>query len=309
MRVVVFGATGVQGAAQLSALTAAKHTPIAVSRRPTSAPEFPAAETRIADLNDLPSVRAAVSGADAVFLNMPSFQPPGPLIAAAKAIGEEAAKQPSIKFIVFNTSMPVPEKSAGIEAQESRREMRRVLREGTKGSGVAVVSIQPVVYLDNLLAGWTLPRLRDEGRIVYCHKPDLEVSWICHDDLAALMVAVLGKEAGEMDGRDIPVGGPETVRLSQLAEKLGRAWGREVGYENQSVPEFATEFGDRIGDAVSGLEKEAVVDEMRRAYAWYNDAEEKPFRVDMGPVLKELPAELTAIEEWGRRKGCPIQAK
>ncbi|TDZ68079.1 NAD(P)H azoreductase [Colletotrichum trifolii] len=305
MRVAVFGATGEQGVAQISALTAANHTPIAVSRRPTLTGEA-TVETRLADLNDLDAVRAAINGVDAVFLNLPSFQPPEPLIAAARVIGQEATKQPSLKLIVLNTSMPVPEKSANIETQEDRREIRRVLREETELSGVSVVSIQPVVYLDNLLSGWMLHRLRDEGRIVYCHKPDLEVSWISHDDLAALMVAALTRDPKDLDGRDIPVGGPETVRLSQLAEQLSTAWGREVGYESQSVKDFATEFSERIGDAMAGLEKEGVVDEMRRAYAWYNNAEEKPFRVDMGPVLEVLPAKLTSIEAWGRRKGSPF---
>ncbi|TDZ20515.1 NAD(P)H azoreductase [Colletotrichum orbiculare MAFF 240422] len=305
MRVAVFGATGEQGVAQISALTAANHTPIAVSRRPTLTGEA-TVETRLADFNDLDAVRAAINGVDAVFLNLPSFQPPEPLIAAARVIGREATKQPSLKLIVLNTSMPVPEKSANIETQEDRREIRRVLREETELSGVSVVSIQPVVYLDNLLSGWMLHRLRDEGRIVYCHKPDLEVSWISHDDLVALMVAALTRDPKDLDGRDIPVGGPETVRLSQLAEQLSTAWGREVGYESQSVKDFATEFSERIGDAMAGLEKEGVVDEMRRAYAWYNNAEEKPFRVDMGPVLEVLPAKLTSIEAWGRRKGSPF---
>ncbi|KAI8309690.1 hypothetical protein K4K61_001422 [Colletotrichum sp. SAR11_59] len=333
MRVAVFGATGVQGAAQISALASASHHSIAVTRRsvdPTTtlkssdadgsgadaaarAALAAAAETRTADFTSVETLPATLAGADAVFLNLPSFQPREPLVAAAKAIGEEAAAQAAtVKLVVFNTSFPVPEKDAGIEAQETRREMRRVLREATKGSGVAVVSLQPVVYLDNLLEGWALPRLRDEGRIVYCHKPDLEVSWICHDDLAALMVAALERDPKELDGRDIPVGGPETVRLSQLAEKLGRAWGREVGHENQSVDDFAGEMAAALKGALesqAGKEVETVVEETRKAYTWYNEAEEKPFKVDMGPVLKEFPAKLTPIEEWGKRKGCPIKTK
>ncbi|OHE90579.1 hypothetical protein CORC01_14126 [Colletotrichum orchidophilum] len=310
MRVVVFGATGGQGIAQISALKEANHHPIAVSRRPRAA-SSPPIETRIAELTDRAAVRAALSGAEAVFLNLPSFQPADFLYAAAKAIGAEAAAQSStLKIIVFNTSFPVPEKDVGIEAQEHRRETRRLLREAVKGSGVALVSIQPVVFLDNLLEGWALPRLRDEGRIVYCHKPDLEVSWISLDNLALLMVAVLTRDPAEFDGRDIAVGGPETVRLSQLAEKLGHAWGREVGYENQTVDQFSQEMAAALKSQMqSGKELEVVVDETRRAYTWYNDAEENPFKVDMAPVLKELQVTLKGIEDWGRLKGCPIQTK
>ncbi|EXF75910.1 hypothetical protein CFIO01_00395 [Colletotrichum fioriniae PJ7] len=309
MRVVVFGATGGQGIAQISALKAANHYPIAVSRQPRTT--SPPVETRIAELTDRSAVRAALSGAEAVLLNLPSFQPADFLYAAAKTIGAEAAAQWStLKIIVFNTSFPVPEKNVGIEAQEHRRETRRILREEVKGSGVALVSIQPGVFLDNLLEGWALPRLRDEGRIVYCHKPDLEVSWISLDNLALLMVAALARDPAELDGRNIVVGGPETVKLSQLAEKLGRAWGRKVGFENQTVDQFSEEMAAALKSQMqSGKELEVVVDETRRAYTWYNDAEEKPFKVDMAPVLEELKVSLTGIEDWGRLKGCPIQIK
>ncbi|KXH53619.1 hypothetical protein CSAL01_11532 [Colletotrichum salicis] len=309
MHVVVFGATGGQGIAQISALRAANHHPIAVSRQPRTT--SPPVETRVAELTDRPAVRAALSGAEAVLLNLPSFQPANFLYAAAKAIGAEAAAQSStLKLIVFNTSFPVPEKNVGIEAQEHRRETRRILREAVQGSGVALVSIQPGVFLDNLLEGWALPRLRDEGRIVYCHKPDLEVSWISLDNLALLMVAALARDPAELDGRNIVVGGPETVKLSQLAEKLGRAWGREVGYENQTVDQFSEEMAAALKSQMqSGKDLEVVVDETRRAYTWYNEAEEKPFKVDMAPVLEELKVSLTGIEDWGRLKGCPIQIK
>ncbi|KAF4778168.1 hypothetical protein HER10_EVM0000776 [Colletotrichum scovillei] len=297
MRVVVFGATGGQGIAQISALKAANHYPIAVSRQPRTT--SPPVETRIAELTDRSAVRAALSGAEAVLLNLPSFQPADFLYAAARTIGAEAAAH-----------FPVPEKNVGIEAQEHRRETRRILREEVKGSGVALVSIQPGVFLDNLLEGWALPRLRDEGRIVYCHKPDLEVSWISLDNLALLMVAALARDPAELDGRNIVVGGPETVRLSQLAEKLGRAWGRKVGFENQTVDQFSEEMAAALKSQMqSGKELEVVVDETRRAYTWYNDAEEKPFKVDMAPVLEELKVSLTGIEDWGRLKGCPIQIK
>ena len=40
-----------------------------------------------------------------------------------------------------------------------------------------------------------------------------------------------------------------------------------------------------------------------KAYSYYNDVPE--FEVDMEPVLKELPAKLTTIEDWASRHPVP----
>ncbi|KAK1764208.1 hypothetical protein QBC33DRAFT_561952 [Phialemonium atrogriseum] len=303
MRVVVFGASGVQGAAQVAAVARAGHHPVAVSRSPKPLQiDGQTVETAAADFTDQAALDSAVRGADIVFLNLPStsFQEAEPVIAAAKAVGEAVMRAPSVQLVVFNTSMPVPPSSHGIEAQEHRREIRDLLR----ARGIPLVSIQPVVFLDNLLEGWALPPILDTSTVVYCHAETLDVSWICHDDLARLMVAAMERGPGIVAGRDFAVGGPETVRLAQLTERLARGWGRPLDHESQSVDEFCDRISEAMG-ARSGLDAAVVVDQMRRAYTWYNEAPERPFRVDMGPVLEELPAALTTIEEWARRHPLP----
>lgn len=46
----------------------------------------------------------------------------------------------------------------------------------------------------------------------------------------------------DLAGRNFPVGGPETVYLSQLTEKLSKAWGKELKYENQTVRDFCDKY-------------------------------------------------------------------
>lgn len=298
MRVTVFGASGVQGHAQVLALHRAGHHPVAVSRNPKPLEiDGKQIETFAADFADKEAIKLSMKDAEAVFLNLPStsFQPSEPVIAAARTVGEATQQTTSIKVIVFNTSMPVPETSKGIEAQDHRRIMQNLLRDELR---LPVICIQPVCFIDNLLEGWAWPPIRDRDTIVYCHKPTLDVSWICHDDIAAIMIEAMKRP--ELAGRNFAIGGPETVRLPQLAEKLGKAWGREMGYEFQSIEDFC----QKIGKAMEGranIDAQVLMDQMFRAYTWYNDAPEEPFKVDMEPVLKELPARLTGIEEWGRR--------
>jgi uncharacterized protein YbjT (DUF2867 family) len=300
MRVTVFGATGVQGSAQVRALAAAGHDPVAVSRAPEPwTIDGKEIETFAADYRDLASLAEAVVGSDAVFLNMPStsFQAAAPLIAAVDVIARAAAASPTTKMLVFNTSLPVSETTRGYAAQDARFEMRRLIFE----SGVPAVSIQPVVFLDNLM-GWGWPSIATRNTIVYPHKETLDVSWICHDDVAALMIAAM--ERPHLAGRSFAVGGPETVRLPELARKLGRAWGRPLTYESQDIAEFCEMMVGVLGNNAS-LDADRLADELRRIYTWYNSSDERPFCVDMAPVLKELPVELTPIETWAKRQRIP----
>jgi uncharacterized protein YbjT (DUF2867 family) len=294
MRVVVFGATGVQGRHQVAVLARAGHEVIAVSRspKPTSIDGIKV-ETFSADFTDNAAISQVLQGADYVFLSLPStsFNPSEPILAAAKAIGK-LSKEAGVKLLIFNTSMPVPLVPQGIKAQDDRREMRQLLR----NSGIPVISIEPVVYLDNLLEGWALPPIRDENRVVYCHKPDLEVSWICHHDVAQLMLAAMSRP--ELAGRNFAVGGPETVVLSELTEKLSRAWGRNLSYENQTVADFCDKISANMKGR--GLDSELIGKQMFKAYTYYNEAPDHPFCIDMRPVLKELPVKLTPIKDWAR---------
>lgn len=295
-RVTVFGASGVQGAAQVRALVQAGHHPVAVSRNPKPLNiDGKDVETYAADFSDATALEGAVKDAEIIFLNLPStsFQPAETTIAAANSVGEAAKKTASIKLIVFNTSMPVPDESKNIEAQDDRR----VMRESLRGMGLPVISMQPVCFLDNLLEGWAWPPIRDRSTLVYCHKPTLDVSWISLDNLARLMIECISRP--DLAGRNFAVGGPETVRLPQLAEKLSKGWEKEIKHEFQTVEDFCEKIGAAMRER-SGIEADVLMEQMYRAYRWYNDALEEPFNIDMGPVLKELPAKLVGIEEWGR---------
>ena len=301
MRVVVFGATGDQGSAQVRALVAAGHRPVAISRQPrpwTVAGQT--VETRAADFSDAASLVRACAGADAVFLNLPStsFQAAEPLVLAASQIAQAAAALPGLQMLVFNTSLPVPQERRGFAAQDARHEMRRQIF----ATGVPAVSIEPVVFLDNLLKGWAWPSIARDDCIVYAHRQTLEVSWICHDDLAALMLAAL--ERPHLAGRSFAVGGAETVRLPVLAEKLGRAWNRPLRWQSQSIDDFCQRMR-QVFEGRSSLEADRLIGELHRIYTWYNESPEHPFHVAMAAVLHELPVQLTPIEAWAARQVLP----
>ena len=192
--------------------------------------------------------------------------------------------------------MPVPETTKHVKAQDDRREMLRLIR----STGLPTISIQPVVFLDNLLEGWARPALVERETILYCHQTTLDVSWICHYDIAQLMIAAMSHP--ELAGRNFAVGGPETVRLPQLTEILSKAWGKTLKYESQSVDDFCNKISESMGTR-SGLDTEVVIKQMRKAYTYYRESDE--FKVDMTEVLKELPVKLTPIREWASQHPFP----
>ncbi len=305
MRVVVFGASGVQGQAQVIELVRAGHHPVAVSRSPKPLEvDGTPVETAAADFGDRAGVAKALEGAEIVFLNLPStsFQRADVVVSGGRLIGEEIKKSLSVRLTVFNTSMPVPDECQEIRAQDDRRTIRDDLR----AQGLPVVSIQPVCYLENLLEGWAMPPIRDRHTLVYCHKPTLRACWISHIDVAKLMISAMARP--QLAGRNIPVGGPETVRLVELAEKLSRGWGVPLQCENQTVADFCDAMGDAMRKRAS-IDVDRIIAQMFKAYTWYNEDPSDPFIVDMDAVLKELPLDkpLLTIEEWARIKPFPTK--
>lgn len=257
-------------------------------------------ETIALDFSDPTSLDQVLEQGEIVFLNLPStsFQTSEPVIAAAKAIGEAAVKSKRVRLLIFNTSMPVPEVTQSIKAQDDRREMRRLLR----ATGLPVISIQPVVFIDNLLEGWARPPLVERDTIVYCHQESLEVSWICHHDIAQFMIAAMDRP--DLAGRNFPVAGPETVCLPQLTEKLSRAWSRPLKYKSQDVDDFCDKIS-QVMKARSSLNLDQVISDMRKAYTYYRESDE--FKPDMAEVLELLPIVQTPIETWARLHPLPAR--
>jgi predicted dinucleotide-binding enzyme len=73
MRVVVFGASGVQGAAQVKALTDAGHTAVAISRNPKPLEiNGTKVETVALNFDDEQGVADVLKDADVIFVNLPS---------------------------------------------------------------------------------------------------------------------------------------------------------------------------------------------------------------------------------------------
>lgn len=294
-RVLVIGATGDQGAAQVRELLASGQEVFAAARG-ASAERLPAGARPVAlDLLEPDSLPAALEGVETVFLNLPSasFTDPGMVLRGFRNFlaAAEAARPGRI---VFNASLYVGDQPAGHVAHDTRYQIIQQLLD----SPVDATAVCPVIFMDNLLRGWAWPALRDRQVLSYPHAEDLPVSWICLADVARIMIR-LATEAGAANQRFV-VGGPEPLRGAETAAALSRAWGREIGFESLPVESFAHNMGELFA-ADDPVAARRIKRDLAAVYRWYNEARPSPFTVDMTGFLAHYPMPLRTVEDWARQ--------
>ncbi len=297
-KVLVVGATGTQGRAQVRALSLQGYPVSALSRQARSldSGELPGGVTYLeGDLLQPSSLPAALAEADTVFLNLPSasFNPPERIVAACRNF-LTAAELVGTQRVVFNASLYVGDVPVGHVAHDSRLEIIRLLL----SSAIPVTAVCPVIFMENLLQDWALPDLLAADRLYYPHAPDLPVSWITLDDVARIMIRLAGDDRA-IDRRFV-VGGPLALRGEETAVALGRAWGRTIRFENRPVDEFAQAMAALFAESDPSAQRRIRAD-LSAVYRWYNEQQPSPFTVDMTDFLAEFPLALTPVEEWARR--------
>jgi len=293
-RVLVVGATGNQGAAQVAALLASGHSVLAATRGTRSASLPPGARKVRLDLLEPDSLFAAMAGVDTVFLNLPSasFTDPETILLGSENL-LAAAKRTRPRRIVFNASLYVGERTTGHVSHDTRlRIVRRLLE-----TPIDATIVCPVIFMENMLQGWALPALRDRQVLSYPHADDLAVSWISLADVARIMMT-LAARSDAIDQRFV-VGGPEALRGPETAAALSRAWGREIRFESLPVEQFAY----RMASLLSGKDKSAparIARDLEAVYRWYNGARPSPFTVEMKDFMRRYALSLQSVEEWAR---------
>ena len=307
--ILVFGATGDQGHSLVRQLVAGGYKVRAATRDPAQFPaHFPAADFRAvdfravdfravqavaADFADQASLDAAALGADGIVMHLPFTFDRDYAVSMGRGIAL-AAKRAKLKRIVFHTSCVVMDEDLGLAGHDARRDIERELL----ASGVSCVFIRSSVFMDNIVRVWAKPSIVNHGIFAYACKPDLRVSWVCQDDIAAYMIA-----AYELD-KPAPhylVGGPETLVGAEVAERLSTATGRTVTFRSLHPDEFAGAMSKLVtGDA--HFEPGSLYDRIAEFYRWYNAQPVSPLAVDLRPVLSVLAVRPTPMLVWAQQQ-------
>ena len=295
-RILVLGATGDQGHPLLTRLIAAGMTPVAALRNPKAlaGTEFAAVETVAADIYDEASMIAAAAGMDGIAAHLPfvfdraKAQQMGANIAAAGRVN-------GVQKIVFHTSCHIAEADIGSPAMDGRRDIIAAIA----GSGCGWAIIESRVFMDNMIRSWNKPGIVNKGVFAYPAKPDLKISWICLDDVAAFMVEALANP--DLPSGRYRVGGPEALVGDEVAAVLSEAAGRPITFKSLTPDDFASAMSLLVTGSPD-VQPLSIYDGMAAFYRWYNAQPQSPLVVDPAEMAQHFQHRPASLATWAARQ-------
>ncbi|KAJ7665590.1 hypothetical protein B0H17DRAFT_1019278 [Mycena rosella] len=246
----IFGATGTQGSAVLSAVLAdGAFTPRAVTRNPESdsakALKAKGVEVVKGDLFDVESLKEAIKGSDAVF-GVTNFWDPAVFPGTPNGSGEivqgknlvDAAKAVGVKFFVWSGLPSSTALSNGKHSKVYHFDSKAEIWEYLKSSGVPCAAVDTGYFADNLVGyasilwalqktntGYTIPVAK------YSPTSTQTFTWVAND-LGPSVVALLknyGDSTKNILGKAFPVV-TFIETYPAVANKISAAIGKEVTF-------------------------------------------------------------------------------
>ena len=289
--VLVYGATGVQGEGILEQLLDDGHTVRAQTTSPerTDTLEQRGVNPVVATLDDHDALRAANESVSKVVLTTPSGYPSETVRLFGKnAI--DAAERAAVDLFVLNTSAPIPDDESDVTYYEDRRFLERYLER----SSLPFVSLRPTIYLENLVEPHAAEQIVNDGVVAFPAPSEMRAAWICVEDLGAFVAETLTHP--EWSGRRIPIGGPEILTGTDIAEQFSAAMGRSIEYRQIPLDEFEAQLSETMGPDVGKM-----IPEM------YQRVERHPdsglYERDAAELRQLFPdIDLTSLKTWIERR-------
>lgn len=263
LSVLVSGATGQQGGALARVLLEKGHRVRAFVRRPDS-PEAAelerlGAELEEGDFEEPSTIERAARGMDALFVVATPFEAGMEAETRHGIAAADAAKTAGVSHLVYS-SVANADKDTGIPHFDSKRKVEVHI----ESLGVPYTIVAPVYFMDNLLAPWTLPQLK-EGRLPVALPSSRPLQQVALSDIAAFTGVVL-ENREEFEGRRVDIASDELAG-EEAAEVLTRVTGREIEYVElplEQVRQAMGEDGARMFEWFDEVGYSADVESLRR---------------------------------------------
>src|ERR671917_96984 len=240
LSVLVTGATGQQGGALAQVLLDKGHRVRAFVRRPDSpeAKELERLGARLAEGNfEEPStIEDAAKGMDAVFIVATPFEAGMEAETRHRIAAADAAKAAGVSHLLYS-SVANADRNTGIPHFESKRKVE----EHIEGLGIPYTIVAPVYFMDNLLAPWTLPQLK-EGRFPMALPASRPLQQIALSDIVAFTALVLENREEFVDRR-VDIASDELAG-EEVAEVLTRVTGHEISYVELLLEQVRQAMGE-----------------------------------------------------------------
>jgi uncharacterized protein YbjT (DUF2867 family) len=239
--ILVIGGRGKIGSALIGELVAREVSVRALVRSGESADSMPGGvETVVGDLADRESLRAALSGAEKVFL----LCGPTPAEVELNRNAIDLAKEANVELLVRSSILGSNPDSPATFVRD-HGECDEYLRE----SGVPHAILRPNLFLQNVPEN-TIPSIDADGNF-YANAGDARISMADTRDVAAAAAAVLLGSGHE--GKVYELTGPEALSYHDVAAKLSDEMGRKITYvdaPDDAVREALLGFG--VGEWLAG---------------------------------------------------------
>lgn len=243
--VLVYGATGSQGASIVRAMVGAVSSVRGIARDEGESEVVRAmgATPARANLDDPGSLRRASEGASSAVLVLPlEYEVERAVNHGRAAI--DAAVDAGVRHLVFDTSMRWPSERTAVPAFEIKREVAHYLA----SRPIAATVLRPTFYLENLLGPWTLPGIVRDGVFAYPLPATLAAAWVSHADVALAAVAAVQRSSS---AGTLEVGGPRAVTGPEIAHALSARLGRTISYVPIAPDAFEQALAPAVGPAAA----------------------------------------------------------
>ena len=273
--VLVAGATGSQGGAVADALLSRGHTVIALTRNPEleSARKLVERGATVAagDFTERDLLIRAATGADTAYIMTTPFET-GTAAETEQGIAMvEAMKAAAIGHLVFG-SVASADQGTGIPHFDSKYEIEKRLA----SVGVPYSIVAPVYFMENLLAPWNLPALR-EGKLAVAMPADRPLQQVAVSDIGAFAAALIERREAVF-GKRYDIAGDELTG-AQMAAAVSKASRREIRYEGFSP------------DVLRGQSEDLAL-----MFEWFDRV---GYSADMEALRREFPeVPWLTFEEW-----------
>ena len=283
---LVVGATGVLGM-EICRLLAGDGKPVRALVRPTSA-EGKKAELRKlgielaeGDLKDPYSLEKACRNVESIISTATSIvsKQDGDSLAKTDRDGQlaliDSAEKQDVKRFIFISFPPTP---AEFPLQSAKRDVEKRL----KNSKLDFVILQPTLFQEV----WLGPHLGFDavaGKARIYGSGTNKISWISFRDVAQFAVRSL--ETPATINQVIQLGGPESLSPLEVIKIFEQKTGRT--FQVEYVPEDALK-----------AQYESATDPTQKTFAGLMLNYASGAVIDMGPVLKMMPAKLRSIEDY-----------
>lgn len=280
LTVLVTGATGSQGGALARRLLFDGHRVRALTR----SPQGPAAqalarlgaEVVAGSFADGEAIRRAARGTDAAFVVATPYEggPVAEIEGASSVVAAVTAE--GVPHVVYSSVASADERT-GVPHFESKAALERELA----GLGAQYTIVAPAYFMDNVVAPWTLPGLR-QGTLSLALPADRPLQQVAVDDIAAFVAHVL-RHPDHFAGRRVEIAADE-VSGAEQAQILSDATGRDIRYVELPVEQLRS-YGDQDNALM---------------FEWLSSV---GFGVDMAGLRAAYPeVGWSRFEEWARSR-------